>query len=468
MATAFEVPKSQVIKTLNDLLAQSTKLNDQAQAILELADEQNRPLTAEEKTEFDTLIDQADAYQQEYQDKFEADQKAARRLALQERRSRVDQSPSALTVFTNGPMARLTHLHDRVLDDPKRGFASMGEFFSVVYQAAIPGRGVFDERLLKMQAAASGMNQGDLTQGGALVPPSFSQQILDLVNGSPDNLMALCQTFTIVGESLTIPVAGDSIGPSRYGGTQAYWVAEGDQKTPSFPRLRQVKLEPEELAVVVYATDKLLRNAPALDQYIRRSASEAILWAVNNAILFGTGTGQPLGIMASPALITVPAEGAQVELLVLENINNMYARLHPRAEQGARWFINKDVEPALETLNLQIGTAGFPVFIASPNGWPNVAEAPQRRLKGLPLHTVEYCQTLGTTGDIILANLGFVALGIQGGLEEDISIHVRFLWDETAFRFVFRVDAEPLLTAPITPYHGTNTLSAYIALAARP
>lgn len=468
MATAFEVPKSQVIKTLNDLLAQSTKLNDQAQAILELADEQGRHLTDEEKTEFDALIAQADAYQQEYQDKFEADQKAARRLLLQERRSRAEQTPSALTVFTNGPMARLTHMHDRVLDDPKRGFASMGEFFSVVYQAAIPGRGVFDERLLKMQAAASGMNQGDPTQGGALVPPSFSQQILDLVNGAPENLMALCQTFTIVGESLTIPAAGDSIGPSRYGGTQAYWIAEGDQKTPSFPRLRQIKLEPEELAVVVYATDKLLRNAPALDAYIRRSASEAILWAVNNAILFGTGVGQPLGIMNSPALITVAAEGAQVEPLVLENINNMYARLHPRAEQGARWFINKDVEPALETLNLQIGTSGFPVFIASPNGWPNVAEAPQRRLKGLPLHTVEYCQTLGTPGDIILANLGFVALGIQGGLEEDISIHVRFLWDETAFRFVFRVDAEPMLTAPITPYHGTSTLSAYIALAARP
>ena len=467
MSTTFEIPKSQVIKNLNQLRAESTRLQQQAQALIEQADDQGRHMTDEEKLEFDGLIAQADAYEKDYIDQFEADQKAARRLLLEERRQGIDRSPSALNTFTQGPMARLTHLHDRILDDPKRGFTSMGEFFSVVYQAALPGRGLFDERLLKMQAA-TGMNQGDLTQGGALVPPSFSQQILDLVNGSPENLMQYTQNFTIVGESLTIPVAGDSIGPSRYGGTQAYWVAEGELKTPSFPRLRQIKLEPEELAVVVYATDKLLRNAPALDQYIRRSASEAILWQMNNAILFGTGVGQPLGIMNSPALITVPAEGAQSEPLVLENINNMYARLHPRAEQGARWFINKDVEPALETLNLQLGTSGFPVFIASPNGWPNVAEAPQRRLKGLPLHTVEYCQTLGTVGDIILANLGFVALGIQGGLEEDISIHVRFLWDETAFRFTFRADAEPMLTTPLTPFHGTNTLSAYIALASRP
>jgi HK97 family phage major capsid protein len=468
MSTTFEVPKSQVIKNLNQLRAESTRLQQQAQALIEQADDQGRHMTDEEKGEFDSLIAQADAYEKDYIDQFEADQKAARRLLLEERRQGIDRAPSALNTFTQGPLARITHLHDRVLDDPKRGFASMGDFFTTIYQAAIPGRGLFDERLLKMQAAASGMNQGDPTQGGALVPPAFSQQILDVVNASPDNLMALCQQFTVVGESLTFPVAGDSIGPSRYGGCQAYWIAEADQKTASFPRTKQLKLEPQELAVVVYATDKLLRNAPALDAYIRRAASEAIMFSVNDAILFGTGVGQPLGIMNSAALVTTPAEGGQTELLVLENINNMYARLHPRAEQGARWFVNKDVEPALEMLNLQIGTAGFPVFLATPTGWPNVAEAPQRRLKGLPLQTVEYCQTLGTTGDIILANLGFVALGVQGGLEEDISIHVRFLWDETAFRFVFRVDAQPMLSQALAPYHGTATLSAYIALAARP
>jgi HK97 family phage major capsid protein len=464
----FTIPKSRVIKGLNDLMAESVKARDQAQALIEQADDAGRNLSAEEEEQFNELLQLSDTLKQQYAEQVEADQRAARRLALEERKRDFDHMPSPLDLLHRGPLARVTHLHDRVLDDPKRGFRHMGDFFSAIYESSIPGRGMVDERLLKMYAA-SGMNQSDLTQGGALVPPSFSQTIWDGMNASPDNLMALCNSYPVVGESLTIPVAADSIGASRYGGCQAYWIAEGEQKTPSFPRLRQLRLEPQELAVIVYATDKLLRNAPALEQYIRTAATEAILWAVNNAILFGTGTGQPLGVMNSGALITVPKETTQTTAtVILENIHNMYARLHPRAEAGARWFINKDVEPQLEVLAAPYGTGGMPVYLASPTGWPNVAEPPQRRLKGLPLMTVEYCETLGTPGDIILANLGFVALGVQGGIEEAMSIHVRFLWDETCFRFCFFIDSQPILVQPITPAKGTNTLSAYIALAARP
>lgn len=464
----FMVPKSRVIKSLNDLLVASGEAHDRATAIVEQAEaEGGRALTPEEEEQFQSFMQECEDYKRQHAEEQEAANRAARRAALDESRRELDRRVPAQSTFNTGIYSRVTHLHDRVLDDPKRGFAHMGEFFSAIYEASMPGRGMVDPRLIKIYGA-SGMNQGDMTHGGALVPPSFSQAIWDGMNSSPENLMALCDAYPVQGESLTFPAAADSVGLSRYGGVQAYWIAEGEQKTASSPRLRQIRLEPEELAVVVYATDKLLRNAPALDAYIRRAATEAIMFAVNNSLFWGSGTGQPLGIMNSPALVTVPPEGGQLaDTLTLANINAMYARLHPRAVQGARWFINKDVEPALETLAAEVGDGGVPVFIASPDGWPNVAYAPQRRLKGLPLMEVEYCETLGTPGDIILANLGWVALGVQGGIMEDMSIHVRFLWDETAFRFVFLVDAEPILTAPITPFHGTNTLSAYIALGAR-
>lgn len=465
--TAFKVPKSGVVQNINQLRVLSGEAADKAQAILEQAKAENRYPTEDEDQAFHAFMQESQDLEQKAYDEQESMNQAARWAVLEETKQRHARIVPAHAQLNNGILSRVTYLHDRVLDDPQRGFAHMGEFFSAIYEASMPGRGMVDERLIKIYGA-SGMNQGDMTHGGALVPPSFSQAIWDGMNSSPENLMALCDAYPVQGESLTFPAATDSVGLSRYGGVQAYWIAEGEQKTATSPRLRQIRLEPQELAVVVYATDKLLRNAPALDAYIRRAATEAIMFAVNNAILFGTGTGQPLGIMNSPALVTVAAEsGQQPGTLSLANINAMYARLHPRAVQGARWFINKDVEPALETLAAEVGTGGVPVFIASPTGWPNVAEPPQRRLKGLPLMEVEYCQTLGTTGDIILANLGWVALGVQGGIMEDMSIHVRFLWDETAFRFVFMVDSEPILTSPVTPFHGTNTLSAYVALAAR-
>ena len=46
-------------------------------------------------------------------------------------------------------------------------------------------------------------------------------------------------------------------------------------------------------------------------------------------------------------------------------------------------------------------------------------------------------------------------------------MHVRFLEGEQAFRLMFRVDGKPTAVKPLTPFKGTNTTSAFIALASR-
>jgi len=56
----------------------------------------------------------------------------------------------------------------------------------------------------------------------------------------------------------------------------------------------------------------------------------------------------------------------------------------------------------------------------------NSAEGPGMRLMGLPIILSETCQTLGTLGDIFLANFrdGYI-LAEKGGVQSDVSIHVR-------------------------------------------
>ena len=39
--------------------------------------------------------------------------------------------------------------------------------------------------------------------------------------------------------------------------------------------------------------------------------------------------------------------------------------------------------------------------------------------------------------------------------------------DETAFRFILRVDGQPLWNSAVTPANGTNTISPFISLATR-
>ena len=55
----------------------------------------------------------------------------------------------------------------------------------------------------------------------------------------------------------------------------------------------------------------------------------------------------------------------------------------------------------------------------------------------------------------------------KGGMQRDVSIHVRFIYDESVFRFVYRFDGQPILASAITPFKGTNTLSHFVKLDAR-
>jgi len=55
----------------------------------------------------------------------------------------------------------------------------------------------------------------------------------------------------------------------------------------------------------------------------------------------------------------------------------------------------------------------------------------------------------------------------KGGVQAASSIHVRFVYDESVFRFVYRVDGQPKWNLPLTPYQSANTLSPFVVLEAR-
>lgn len=470
MPQVFESKHAEIMK-LQDLKKRQGELHDEAVAIQAAAEAANRDLTEDEETQIGALLDEKDGLEDEYQQRLAADKRALMKATLQESASNLNRLPEARTVLGGGVGRRVTHMADRILDSPTRGFDSFGQFFTIVRDAFTPGQPVNDERLVKMHAAATGMNQAQGSQGGYLVPPAYSQMIWDGMNEMPDNLMQYCDVHPMEGmESLTFNANAETsrVTGSRYGGLRAYWLAEAGEKTASMPRFRQMKLEPHELAVLVYVTDKLLRNAPALEGYLRKASGEEIMWLVNDSIINGTGAGQPLGIMNSSALISVAKEtGQAADSVELENVNAMYSRLLARARAGAAWYVNQDVEVQFEGLNVAVGTGGFPVYLPTPTGFPTITEAPNNRLKGRPVRPVEYMRTLGDKGDILLADLGYYALGVQGGIQEAMSIHVRFQFNESAFRFVFSVAGEPWLNTPLTPANGTLTLSPFVTLDAR-
>ena len=129
-------------------------------------------------------------------------------------------------------------------------------------------------------AAATGLNQGIGAEGGWLIPPAFMSRIWDGLQNEADNLLQFTDQFPLDGaekiELLASAETSRATG-SRYGGIQGYWIAEADQMTASKPKVRKVKLEPHELAVLVYTTDRLLNaGGNTITAWLERAAVSEI------------------------------------------------------------------------------------------------------------------------------------------------------------------------------------------------
>lgn len=444
---------------------EAAELLAEAKAIEQKAAEENRKLTSEEQEKFDALCADAREKLTEAKREEELEQLDAELSADDLTGWRHDE-PSEPDPRLSTP--RLPAEPQDEEAEGRMGFGFLGEFAQAVIRACDPHARVVDPRLAAIMAATGG-SQSVPSDGGYLVPPTFSNAIWDGLRMNPTDLMGRTNQFTVTGESITFPRNAEDTraGGVVYGGVLAYWIAEAAQMTATKPTFKKLKLEPQELAVLIYETDKLMRNSPiALEQYLRRAATEAIGFKVNEAIVRGDGAGKPLGLLNSSGLITVAKESGQAaDTIVFENIVNMYARVHPTRRMASVWIHNQDIEPQL--LALENPSNNYPVFLP-PGG---LRDAPFGTLLGRPLIPVEHCSTLGDAGDIILVDLMAYATGLRGGaaggIRSAMSIHLRFDFNETAFRFLFEIDGQPWVDTPITPAQGSNTLSTHIALAAR-
>jgi HK97 family phage major capsid protein len=225
-----------------------------------------------------------------------------------------------------------------------------------------------------------------------------------------------------------------------------------------------MNLKLNKLAALVYVTDELLEDSSALGAWITTNLPEEMRFTVEDAMLRGTGVGMPLGILNSNSTVTVSkVSGQDADTLLYENLVAMWSRRYASARGGYVWMINQDVGPVLPTLNVTTGVGGALVYMP-PGG---ISGAPYSTLFGAPVIETEYSSTLGDKGDVILAAWSEYQMIEKGGIQSASSIHVRFIYDETVFRFVYRVDGQPKWAEPLTPYQGTATVSPFVTLEAR-
>ena len=345
----------------------------------------------------------------------------------------------------------------------KDKFGSLGEQLCAVINAG-KANGHVDPRLYN---AASGLNETVPSEGGFLIQQDFANEVYE--NLFTNSLIASkCKKRPISGNANGTVINGfdeTSRASSVAGGVIMYWADEAAEKTASKPKFRRIELNLKKLIGLCYLTDEMMSDNATMEASVTDAFNMATDFYVQSALINGSGAGQPLGVLNAGCLISVGKEAGQLaDTVVTENIVKMYARRFAAQTGNYVWYYNQDIEPQLFTMSLAVGTGGGPVYMP-PGG---LSDAPYGRLMGLPAIAIEQCATLGDQGDIILGNFadGYV-IAEKGGLKTDMSIHVRFVYDETALRFVLRIDGQPWRATALTPHKGSNTQSHFITLDSR-
>jgi HK97 family phage major capsid protein len=251
---------------------------------------------------------------------------------------------------------------------------------------------------------------------------------------------------------------------SRAGGVRAYWEDEADAPTATNPKFGRGELNLVDLKALCYATDDLLEDAAAIEGLLMPQFYDEMSFKLQDAIINGDGSGKPLGILNAPALVSVSGESGQdADTIITENVLNVWKCMPERSRSRAIWLYNQEYEDQLQLLQVAVGTGGqlMKLFNLTIDG--------NNTLNGRPAFPAEQVPGVGDAGCLICMDPGQYMIIDKGSMRGESSIHVRFIYNETTFRFIYRCNGQPLRHSKITPYKRTDTdfyTSPYVAVAA--
>ena len=360
----------------------------------------------------------------------------------------------------------------RNMGDKREFYRQFGEFLQATARAGTPAgsviagkpTGIIDRAaLIPQEMRSTGLEESTPSLGGFTVGTDLESQIFATVRETSIVYNQVRKLEISAGSnSVKIPTVDST---SRADGSRplrGFWTNEGSEKTASKPDFGQLELSLNKLTILVYSSDELLQDSLALGQFIATAAAREIGFKLDDAVINGTGAGQPVGIANAAALVSVAKEtGQAADTLVLDNFLKMWARLYPGGRANSTWLMNADTIPELYKISLAVGTGGAGAFLPSNAG---ATTKPNDTLFGRPILYTEQNPTLGDKGDVILADLSQWIAIEKGGIQSASSIHVAFTADETVFRFVFRVDGQSLWSAAVSPFKGSDSVSPFVTL----
>ena len=298
--------------------------------------------------------------------------------------------------------------------------------------------------------------------GGVSVPTIVARGIVDVALES-SIVMSRASIEPMTSEKKRVwAFDGSSVsGGTLYGNATAQWQAEGSTFTAVTLETKKVELTARKLGLFVEETREIAESGVGFSEELEARIGASMAWFADDAMLFGTGAGEPQGALTSsnPARIAVSRGGAN--LIAGSDIVSMVERLHPAMFDGAVWITSNTTLDQLTKAHLA-GTNGDAfLFAPSPGG------AIPNTLMGRPIIMSEKSPTLGTAADLSLVNFQGYVVGLRQAIQIDSSIHVGFMKDVVTLRGLARMDGQSRWLSAFQPKDSTSpTLSWCVTLAA--
>jgi len=310
--------------------------------------------------------------------------------------------------------------------------------------------------LIKNTAMTESIGSG----GGFLITAEYAAKIHAV---SLENEIVMPRAFVQPMRSDETKIPAMDIGShasNLYGGFTASYVSETGTITEQNPKTRQMTLSAKKLTGLLRFSAELVADVPGGEGQIINICGKGLSWYRDKAFLKGTGAGQPLGILNSPALIAVSKVSGQGKTVVYENLTEMMGRMHAGSFKNSVWVCHQSTIPSLLRLSIAVGTGGEHVKVLNESNGSFT-------MLTRPVVFTEKTESLGTQGDILLVDFSQYCIGLRSEMRFDMSIHVGFTTDELYARLIERHDGQPLWDEPLTLEDGSTTVSPFVALESR-
>lgn len=300
------------------------------------------------------------------------------------------------------------------------------------------------------------------TQAGATAAYLIPEQFI------PTLMMIAAQNDVFYGRTMVVPADGGEIvipalDPSTsysegqsayYGGVTVTWSNDDSSTTDTTPNFKQLRLKTNALkASTRVANQLMMRSAVAIDAVVSNLLGAAIGRARDYALIRGTGQGQPLGFMFSPAAID--QGGSAIDFATLAGMGD---NVIPERDNNYIWLVHSKKRSAIWSLQQTNNTL---VTLL-----PNLRERPDTMLLGRPVLFTD--KTPYASGDVsntvnLVDPSMYVTAEFQG-IAIAVSDQARFEQDQTVIRAILSVDGQPWLINKVAVTSTPDYVSGFVTI----